>query len=185
MGVSLLKNKAVFLDRDGVLNKAIVRDGKPYPPASLAEFEFLPHVKEVLPQLKSAGYLLIVVTNQPDVGRGTQHKSVVEEMHDLLKRELPLDAIYVCYHGYDGECDCRKPKPGMLIEAAKKYDIDLKQSYMIGDRVKDVDAGYAGRCHTIFIEYGYCEPLNTIPDFTTDNLQNAATWILLQDPISV
>ncbi len=109
-----MKNKAVFLDRDGVLNKAIVRDGKPYPPASLAEFEFIPHVKDVLPQLKSAGYLLIVVTNQPDVGRGTQHKSVVEEMHDLLKRKLPLDAIYVCYHGYDGECECRKPKPGLL-----------------------------------------------------------------------
>ena len=185
MGVSSLKNKAVFLDRDGVLNKAIVRNGKPYPPNSLDEFEILPGTKEALLQLKSAGYLLIVVTNQPDVGRGTQHKSVVEAMHELLKSELPLDAIYVCYHGYDGECQCRKPKPGMLIEAAKKYDIDLKQSYMVGDRLKDIQAGLAGGCCTVFIDYGYCELLNTIPDFTTDTLQSAATWILLQDPISV
>ena len=114
--------------------------------------------------------MLIVVTNQPDVGRGTQHKSVVEAMHELLKSELPLDAIYVCYHGYDGECQCRKPKPGMLIEAAKKYDIDLKQSYMVGDRLNDIQAGLAGGCCTVFIDYGYCELLNTIPDFTTDTL---------------
>jgi D-glycero-D-manno-heptose 1,7-bisphosphate phosphatase len=178
-----LKSKAIFLDRDGVLNKAIVRNGKPYPPANLAEFEILPDVKEALLQLKAAGYLLIVVTNQPDVGRGAQQQSVVDAMHDLLQRELPLDAIYVCYHGYDGECECRKPKPGMLIEAAKKYDIDLRQSYIVGDRSKDVDAGLAGGCCTVFIDYGYCEPLNTSPDFTTDTLQSAATWILLQDPI--
>ena len=178
-----MKNKAVFLDRDGVLNKAIVRNGKPYPPNSLDEFEILPNVKEALLQLKSAGYLLIVVTNQPDVGRGTQHKSVVEAMHELLKSELPLDAIYVCYHGYVGECECRKPKPGMLIEAAKKYDIDLRQSYIVGDRSKDVDAGLAGGCCTVFIDYGYCEPLNTLPDFSTGTLQNAAKWILQQAPI--
>ena len=178
-----MKNKAVFLDRDGVLNKAIVRNGKPYPPDSLAEFEFLPHVEEVLPPLKAAGYLLIVVTNQPDVGRGTQHKSVVEEMHDLLKRELPLDAIYVCYHGYDGECDCRKPKPGMLVKASRDHKIDLIQSYMVGDRSKDIDAGNASGCRTVFIEYSYCESLNTLPDFSTDTLQNAAIWILQQAPI--
>ena len=178
-----MKNNAVFLDRDGVLNKAIVRNGKPYPPASLTEFEILPDVKEALLQLKAAGYLLIVVTNQPDVGRGTQQQSEVEAMHGLLKRELPLDAIYVCYHGYDGECECRKPKPGMLIEAAKKYDIDLRQSYIVGDRSKDVDAGLAGGCCTVFIDYGYCEPLNTLPDFSTGTLQNAAKWILQQAPI--
>ena len=180
-----MKNKAVFLDRDGVLNKAIVRNGKPYPPASLAEFEILPDVKEALLQLKAAGYLLIVVTNQPDVGRGTQQQSEVEAMHEWLRRKLPLDAIYICYHGYDGECECRKPKPGMLIEAAKKYDIDLRQSYIVGDRSKDIDAGHAGECHTILIDYGYCERLNTIPDFTTDTLKSAAKWILLQNPISV
>ena len=96
MGIGSLNNKAVFLDRDGVLNKAIVQDGKPYPPNSLVEFEILPDVKEALLQLKSASYLLIVVTNQPDVGRGTQQQFEVEAMHEFLKRELPLDAIYVC-----------------------------------------------------------------------------------------
>ena len=183
MGIGSLNNKAVFLDRDGVLNKAIVRDGKPYPPNRLVEFEILPDVKEALLQLKSASYLLIVVTNQPDVGRGTQQQFEVEAMHEFLKRELPLDAIYVCYHGYDGECDCRKPKPGMLVKASEDHKIDLIQSYMVGDRSKDIDAGNASGCRTVFIEYSYCESLNTLPDFSTDTLQNAAKWILQQAPI--
>ena len=169
-----MKNKAVFLDRDGVLNKAIVRNGKPYPPANLAEFEILPDVKEALLQLKAAGYLLIVVTNQPDVGRGTQQKSVVEAMHELLKSELPLDAIYVCYHGYDGECQCRKPKPGMLVKASEDCKIDLAQSYMVGDRSKDIEAGIAAGCKTgligvetveISVKYNYrCESLLSFQD---------------------
>jgi len=119
------------------------------------------------------------------VGRGTQQKSIVEEMHEILRTALPLDEIYVCYHGYDGMCECRKPQPGMLLAAAREFNIDLKRSFMIGDRSKDIEAGLAGGCCTVFIDYGYCEPLNTIPDFTADTLQSAATWILLQDPISV
>ena len=167
-----MKNKAVFLDRDGVLNKATVRDGKPYPPARLAEFEILPNVKDVLQQLKADGFLLIVVTNQPDVGRGTQQKAVVEAMHELLNRELPLDAIYVCYHGYDGECECRKPKPGMLLDAAKQYQIQLSASYMVGDRWRDVDAGMQAGCKSILIENNYNERLNLKPDSIISSIKD-------------
>jgi len=172
-----LKNKAVFLDRDGVLNRAIVRDGKPYPPASLAEFEILPGTKEALDKLKAAGYLLIVVTNQPDVGRGTQQKSIVEEMHEVLRTILPLDEIYVCYHGYDGECECRKPQPGMLLAAAREFKIDLKKSFMIGDRSKDIEAGKAAGCKTIFIDYQYSEKLKFLADLEIDNFQEVLSAI--------
>jgi len=172
-----LKNKAVFLDRDGVLNRAIVRDGKPYPPASLAEFEILPGTEEALDKLKAAGYLLIVVTNQPDVGRGTQQKSIVEEMHEVLRTILPLDEIYVCYHGYDGECECRKPQPGMLLAAAREFKIDLKKSFMIGDRSKDIEAGKAAGCKTIFIDYQYSEKLKFLADLEIDNFQEVLSAI--------
>ena len=172
-----MKNKAVFLDRDGVLNRAIVRDGKPYPPASLAEFEILPGTKEALDKLKAAGYLLIVVTNQPDVGRGTQQKSIVEEMHEVLRTILPLDEIYVCYHGYDGECECRKPQPGMLLAAAREFKIDLKESFMIGDRSKDMEAGIAAGCKTIFIDYHYSEKLNIHPDLKTNSFELILKYI--------
>ena len=172
-----MKNKAVFLDRDGVLNRAIVCDGKPYPPASLAEFEILPGTKEALDKLKEAGYLLIVVTNQPDVGRGTQQKSIVEEMHEVLRTILPLDEIYVCYHGYDGECECRKPQPGMLLAAAREFKIDLKKSFMIGDRSKDIEAGKAAGCKTIFIDYQYSEKLKFLADLEIDNFQEVLSAI--------
>ena len=117
MGVRLLSAKAVFLDRDGVINRAIVRKRKPYPPDTLQDLEILPDVPEALNLLKESGFLLIVVTNQPDVGRGTQKQETVEEMHTYLVNKLPLDDIFVCWHGQDGECDCRKPLPGMLLQA--------------------------------------------------------------------
>ena len=172
-----MKNKAVFLDRDGVSNRAIVRDGKPYPPASLAEFEILPGTKEALDKLKAAGYLLIVVTNQPDVGRGTQQKSIVEEMHEVLRTILPLDEIYVCYHGYDGMCECRKPQPGMLLAAAREFKIDLKKSFMIGDRSKDIEAGKAAGCRSVLIEHKYQELMRIIPDKLVLEFNEAYNWI--------
>ncbi len=180
-----MKNKAVFLDRDGVLNRAIVSDGKPYPPASLTEFEILPGTKEALDKLKAAGYLLIVVTNQPDVGRGIQQKSIVEEMHEVLRTALPLDEIYVCYHGYDGECECRKPQPGMLLEAARSFKIDLKESFMIGDRSKDTEAGKAAGCTSIFINYDYSEEHKVKSAYQTNNIVEAYSWILSKSQKSV
>tara|TARA_B100000686_G_scaffold287263_1_gene312616 strand:- start:60 stop:590 length:531 start_codon:yes stop_codon:yes gene_type:complete len=171
-------NKAVFFDRDGVLNRVIVRDGKPYPPSNLSEFEILPGTKEALIKLKLERFLLIVVTNQPDVGRGKQEREKVEEMHTLLKRNLPLNDIFVCWHGLDNECDCRKPLPGLLFQASKKWQIDLKKSLIIGDRWRDIDSGHAAGCKTIFIDYKYDEELNIQPDYSATSIQDATQWVI-------
>jgi D-glycero-D-manno-heptose 1,7-bisphosphate phosphatase len=171
---------AVFLDRDGVINRALVRDGKPYPPSSLAEFEILPGVAEACARLKQAGFLLVVATNQPDVGRGTMSQETVESLHAHMCRALPLDRVVVCYHpGKDAsECDCRKPKPGMLLRAAHELNIDLKHSYMVGDRWRDIDCGHAAGCTTILVDYHYDEPLRQPPDHRVKSLAEAADVIL-------
>lgn len=170
--------RAVFLDRDGVINRALVRDGKPYPPATLEEFEILPGVAEALRALDEAGFLLVVATNQPDVARGLQQLEVVEAMHRRLHEELPLDDIKVCYELDGPSCPCYKPKPGMLLEAAREHNIDLGRSYMVGDRWRDIAAGRGAGCFTIFINRGYAEPLTEAPDAICADLLEAATIIL-------
>jgi D-glycero-D-manno-heptose 1,7-bisphosphate phosphatase len=185
MGVRLLSAKAVFLDRDGVINRAVVRNRKPYPPKTLQDLEILPDVLEALNLLKESGFLLIVVTNQPDVGRGTKKQETVEEMHTYLVNKLPLDDIFVCWHGQDGECDCRKPLPGMLLQASNKYGIDFGKSFMIGDRWRDVNVGYTAGCQTIFIDHGYNETLRQAPNYQTNSILTATTWILSRPPLSV
>jgi len=174
------QHRVVFLDRDGVINRALERDSKPYPPRNLDEFEILPGVPEACAKLKAAGFLLVVATNQPDVGRGTLKKEIVEAIHAKMRRELPLDRVEVCYHSgkNDSECDCRKPKPGMLLRAARELGIDLAQSWMVGDRWRDVDCGCAAGCRTIFIDCGYAEELRQKPDFSAGNLVEAANIIL-------
>jgi len=181
MGRDSLSRKAVFLDRDGVLNEAIVRDGKPYPPASVAELAIVPDASRCLTALRDAGFLLIVVSNQPDVARGTQTREVVEQIHSAMRSRLPLDAIYVCYHDSRENCACRKPKPGMLLTAAADHDIDLTSSFMIGDRWRDVDAGAEAGCRTVFIDFGYRErgPTNP-PSKTSTGLREAVEWILAE-----
>lgn len=171
---------AVFLDRDGVINRALTRDGKPYPPASLSEFEILPGVREACAQLKAAGFVLVVATNQPDVGRGTTTRESVETIHKFMCEQLPIDRVEICYHPGKGvsDCDCRKPKPGMLLRAAKELNIDLTQSWMVGDRWRDIDSGNAAGCRTVFIDYGYDERLRQEPTFRTDRLLGAADIIL-------
>lgn len=170
--------RAVFLDRDGVINRAVVRNGKPYPPPTLAELDILPGVPEALRRLSDAGFLLIVVTNQPDVGRGTQRLDVVEAMHRRLRAGLPIDDIKVCYEEDGPDCECHKPKPGMLLEAARERDIDLSRSYMVGDRWRDVGCGLAAGCFTIFVDRGYTESLTVTPHATCGDLSEAAAIIL-------
>ena len=178
-------NKTVFLDRDGVINRAVVHDQKPYPPDSLQELELLPDVREALHLLKENGFLLIVVTNQPDVGRGTRKRETVEEIHSFLLEELPLDEIYVCWHGQDNNCECRKPLPGMLSQAAEKYGINLKESFLIGDRWKDIDAGMSAGCQTVFLDHGYKETLRQTPTYQTNSILTATKWILNRQLLSV
>jgi D-glycero-D-manno-heptose 1,7-bisphosphate phosphatase len=183
MGIRALDTQAssrpaVFLDRDGVLNRALVREGKPYPPHSLHELEILPGVRQAASRLHQAGFLLIVVTNQPDVARGEQERSAVEAINEVLRAELPLDDIRVCYHDSADRCACRKPSPGLLIEAAADWAIDLTASYMVGDRWKDVEAGRRAGCRAVFIDYGYAEPSPVGPDWVAGSLSEATDWIL-------
>lgn len=176
------KRPAVFLDRDGVINRALERDGKPYPPRNVAEFEILPEVPAACGKLKAAGFLLVVATNQPDVGRGTLSREVVERIHAQLLAQLPVDRVEVCFHPGQGmsDCDCRKPRAGMLLRAAQALDIDLTRSWMVGDRWRDIDCGHAAGCKTIFINRGYAEELKHKPDFSAGNLAEAADIILNQ-----
>ena len=175
-----MKNRAVFLDRDGVINLAEVIEGKPFPPVTTEEFTILPGVKEACRRLKEAGFLLVVATNQPDVGRGTLKREVVEEIHAYMCGQLPMDRVEVCYHPGQGDskCDCRKPQPGMLRRAAKELNIDLAASWMVGDRWRDIDCGHAAGCRTVFIDYGYNETLKQQPDFRAGSLLEAADLIL-------
>jgi len=170
---------AVFLDRDGVINRALVRDGKPFPPASLEEFEILPQVASSLLDLKTHGFALFVITNQPDVARGTQTRAAVEGMHEVLASSLPIDDIFVCYHDDNDQCGCRKPQPGLLLEAQRKHGIDLSRSFVVGDRWRDIDAGRSAGCKTVLIDYGYRErkPAQP-PDATVRSLREAADWII-------
>jgi D-glycero-D-manno-heptose 1,7-bisphosphate phosphatase len=182
MGEHEVTRAAVFLDRDGVLNRPVIRDGVPFPPATLEEFELYADVAEGCAELKQAGFVLVVVTNQPDVGRGTQSRESVEAMHGKLRHAVPsLDAIEICYHaGSDhGEpCDCRKPKPGMLLRAAAHHAIDLQRSFLIGDRWRDVDCAHAAGCRSVFIDHGYSEPLRHRPEFTVVTFREAVAVVL-------
>lgn len=182
MGEHEIRKRAVFLDRDGVLNRPVVRDERPFPPVQVNEFELYPDARSACAQLKAAGFLLVVVTNQPDVGRRTQSREVVEAMHAKLCAAIPsLDAIEVCFHAgaAQGEpCECRKPKPGMLLRAAAALDVDLPKSFLIGDRWRDIDCAHAAGCRAVFIDRGYREVLREKPEFTVSNLSDAVSAIL-------
>lgn len=170
---------AVFLDRDGVINRSVVRNGKPFPPASLEEFELIPGAVDSLRKLADAGYLLIGVTNQPDVARGSQSREVVEAINSHIKAELPITDIFTCYHDNKDDCPCRKPKPGLILDAAKEYNVDLAKSWMVGDRWKDISAGQAAGLTTVFVDYRYTETYNgPSADYTIEDMALLAEIIL-------
>jgi len=171
---------AVFLDRDGVINEISVSDGVPHPPNSIEEFRFLPGVREACEALNTAGYLLIVVTNQPDVARGTQTQEQVEEINRLVETELPVARVLSCYHDNSDACECRKPRPGLLLSAANRWEIDLARSFMIGDRWSDTQAGKAAGCRTILIERDYSQRDKCQPDWIAQDLPTASKLISSQ-----
>jgi D-glycero-D-manno-heptose 1,7-bisphosphate phosphatase len=168
---------AVFLDRDGVINRAAVRGGVTHPPGGLAEFEFLPGVAQACDQLVRAGFVLVVVTNQPDVARGTQTREAVKAMNDLVRSTLPVLGVLTCYHDAADDCPCRKPRPGMLLEAAGRWDLDLSRSHMVGDRWSDVVAGQAAGCLSTLILTPHSGPERCRPDHVAGDLPEAANWI--------
>lgn len=169
--------KAVFLDRDGVINKLVNRNGLAQAPYTLEEFELYPGVEEGLRIIKDAGYLAIIVTNQPDVARGWVKKENVDLINNKIKELLPIDDIKICFHTNADHCLCRKPMPGMLLDAAKEWQIDLSQSYMMGDRYGDVAAGKKAGCKTILIGKGDARGDYPMPDYQADFLINAVKLI--------
>jgi len=180
--VSAGARRAVFLDRDGVVNRAVVAGGKPFPPAHLGAFEVLPGVPEALQDLRHAGFLNVIVTNQPDVRTGVQKREVVDSMHAALLRSLALDAIETCFHVEADDCPCRKPRPGMLLSAAERLGIDLRSSFLVGDRWRDIGAAHSAGCAAFFIDYGYDERRPDDPYVVVDSLADAARRILVNHP---
>jgi D-glycero-D-manno-heptose 1,7-bisphosphate phosphatase len=171
--------KAVFLDRDGVLVVPTFRDGRSFAPLNLDEYRFYPEAAACLKRLKQAGFALVVVTNQPDVGAGRVDREVVEEMHRRLAEALPVDAIKACFHTQQDRCACRKPEPGMFFAAARELGIDLSASFMVGDRRSDIEAGAAAGCRTVFVDLGYTvEKPPDRPNCAVKSLTEATKWIL-------
>ena len=172
--------RAVFLDRDGVLNAALIRDGRPYPPPTVAEVHILSDVPAALQLLKDAGLALAMVTNQPDVARGTQRREVVEAINSWLQSQLPLDWVEVCFHDENDNCDCRKPKPGLIVRSARAIGVDISSGFMVGDRWRDIEAGKAAGCRTIWIDRGYREKKPENYDYRCQSLLEAAQWVVQQ-----
>jgi D-glycero-D-manno-heptose 1,7-bisphosphate phosphatase len=168
----------VFLDRDGVLNEPVVIDGRPHPPASVAGLVVRPETIEACEQLHAAGLLLVVVTNQPDIARGTQTWESVDAINSELRRRLPLDDVRVCPHDDKDHCRCRKPAPGLLIDGAIEWNIDLGQSVMVGDRWRDVEAGKRAGCFAVYVHHDYAEKPAVNADLVVAAFHEAVPWIL-------
>ncbi|HEY3722270.1 MAG TPA: HAD-IIIA family hydrolase [Acidimicrobiia bacterium] len=170
-------NRAVFLDRDGVLARSHVHDGVPTPPASVTELEILPGVVDACAQLHRAGFLLVCVTNQPDIARGRARAEDVAAINASISGALGLDDVLTCPHDDADDCACRKPRAGMLREAAARWEIDLRASVMVGDRWRDIEAGREAGCATVFVDHGYAERQPEDPDLVVEGLPAAVTWI--------
>lgn len=168
---------AIFLDRDGVLNKVTVVDGTPLPPDHAEQLELLPGVADACQRLKELGYVLVVVTNQPDIARGKQSQAEVDRMHLKLRSWLPLDEVVVCAHDDSDGCGCRKPLPGMLVEAAKRLELDLSSSFCIGDRWRDVEAAHRAGVTAIYIDRNYGERKATGAAVTVGSLADALPFV--------
>lgn len=183
MGIAgLATDAAVFLDRDGVLNKTTIdRDGVPRPPGTVEDLVVLDGVPEACRVLRDAGFRLLVVTNQPDVARGTLGRKAVESINKRLASDLPIDDVLVCYHDDADACSCRKPEPGLLIEGAKRWRIDVSKSFMVGDRWRDIEAARRAGCRSVLISEYSSKQDQCEPDYTAPSLSAAAAWILAQE----
>lgn len=172
----MIKYRAVFLDRDGVLNKAVYREGKSFPPDNVDSLEIMPGANTAMAQLKSACFLCICITNQPDIARGIRTPQNVNEMNEKIKKTLALDALYMCPHDNSDNCSCRKPKPGMLLAAANDLNVDLASSWVIGDRPTDIAAGRSAGCKTILM--ARLDNLDSNRDFFCDSIIEAVKIIV-------
>ena len=153
-------NPAIFLDRDGVINFTKIIRGKPYAPKYYKDFRIFSNTEKCLNSIKQMGFLAIVITNQPDIGNKKTSHLEVKKMHDKLYSLKTIDKIYVCPHSQLENCVCRKPSPYLFFSAKKEFNIDMKKSWMIGDRYTDIQAGNVAGLKTIFIDRKYKETLN-------------------------
>ncbi len=172
--------RAIFLDRDGVLIESIMRDGKPHSAMTPQDVRIIPGVPEACRELSRLGFLLVMVTNQPEIARGRISREFVEQTNEALARTLGLDDVEACPHDNDSNCQCRKPKPGMILQAAAKLGIDLPASVVVGDRWRDIAAGRSAGCKTVFVDYGYDESMIETPDHVASSLSAALPWISAQ-----
>ncbi|MBO0729456.1 MAG: HAD family hydrolase [Acidimicrobiaceae bacterium] len=177
MTIARQPRPAVFVDRDGVLNHPVVRNGKPYPPSSASDLRVIDGAAAACSTLRNAGLVVIVVTNQPDIARGRQSRQEVDTIHTELRRVVYVDDVYLCPHDDADGCDCRKPAPGMLFTASRDHGLDLSASYMVGDRWRDIAAGQRAGCRTVFIDWGYDEQRPEHPDVVVPDITAAAMWI--------
>jgi D-glycero-D-manno-heptose 1,7-bisphosphate phosphatase len=171
-------NKAVFLDRDGVINKVILKDGIPFAPTNIEDVEILDGVISALDDLRNAQYKIIVVTNQPDVSRRKIDAKKIHEINNYIAKLTQLTNFYVCTHDDNDFCTCRKPKPGLIKSAAKDLDINLGESVLVGDRWKDISAGQEAGCKCFFINNNYREVKPKLPYFEVKSLAEAAKIII-------
>ena len=167
--------KAVFLDRDGVLVRSAAVDGRPVPDTDPV---ILPGVVGACAELRAAGFLLVMVTNQPDIARGAIDRVTVDRVNEWLRGSLGLDDVRVCPHDDDDACGCRKPAPGLLTGAAAEANIELDRSVVVGDRWRDIEAGRRAGTATVFIDQGYEERRPERPDLTVGSLAEAVPHIL-------
>ena len=173
--VKKIINRAIFLDRDGIIIKAPVKNGYPKATKTISKIKIIPGIKKICKSLKKK-FKLIMITNQPDVAKKENTKKNVIIINDYLKSYLGLDSVYVCYSNNEESKD-RKPNPGMILKAKKKYNLNLKHCYVIGDRWRDIDAGHNAHCKTIFVDYKYKEKLRSKPYFTTNKVANIMQYI--------
>jgi D-glycero-D-manno-heptose 1,7-bisphosphate phosphatase len=174
--------KAVFLDRDGVLVVPQFRDGRSFAPQRLEDFRLYDGSRAAVSRLKAAGFVVVVATNQPDVGAGIVAERVIEAMHSRLRAEVPVDDIETCFDTRAHATERRKPAAGMLFDAARKWQVDLGTSYVVGDRHTDVEAGIRAGCTSVFIDHSYAAEVKpTAQSATVRNLTEAVDWILRED----
>lgn len=178
--------KAVFLDRDGVLTVPEFREGRSFAPTSLDALAFYEDAADAVRALNDAGFIVIVVTNQPDIGAGKVDAAIIDEMHARLRATMPVDDIEVAIETRQQAkglvSDRRKPGTGMLMSAAERWNIDLNTSYMVGDRGSDVEAGLRAGCTSIFIDLGYeAELAATGQAVTVKSVSEAAAWIIAEE----
>jgi D-glycero-D-manno-heptose 1,7-bisphosphate phosphatase len=171
-------NRAVFIDRDGIINKAIVVNRKPFSPVDIYEFKILPKAKKALKTFKKLNLMNIIITNQPDIKTGKQLSKDLDKIHNWMMINLDIDEILVCKHDDNDNCNCRKPKTGMIEQAVEKYQINISQSYLIGDRWKDIQCGQKAGCkENFFVNYNYNETRPKMPYIVVKSLYECSQYL--------